>query len=78
LKVLAANNLVKIYGGKAAVNNVSLEVGACEIVGLLGPNGAGKTTMINMLLGVLTPDSGHIVVFYLLVSRHELDWQKLC
>ncbi len=59
-QVLSVASLRKEYGGKAAVDGVSFEVGRGEIVGLLGPNGAGKTTTINMVLGVLAPTSGTI------------------
>jgi len=57
-KVLSVNRLRRLYGGTAAVDDVSFDVGRGEIVGLLGPNGAGKTTIINMILGVLEPTSG--------------------
>jgi ABC-2 type transport system ATP-binding protein len=58
--VLSATGLRKTYGGLAAVDGVSVEVRAGEIVGLVGPNGAGKTTTINMILGVLAPSAGVI------------------
>jgi ABC-2 type transport system ATP-binding protein len=58
--VLSVERLSKSYGSTRAVDDVSFEVGAREIVGLLGPNGAGKTTTINMILGVLEPTSGSI------------------
>jgi ABC-2 type transport system ATP-binding protein len=54
--------LVKRYGDKVAVNNVSLEVQAGEVFGFLGPNGAGKTTTIKMIVGLLRPTSGTIRV----------------
>ncbi len=58
--VLYVERLCKSYGPLAAVNDVSFQVEAGEIVGLVGPNGAGKTTTINMILGVLAPSSGKI------------------
>ena len=60
--VLAVSNLQKQYGALVAVNDLSFTVDRNEIVGLLGPNGAGKTTTINMILGVLEPDSGTISI----------------
>jgi ABC-type transporter Mla maintaining outer membrane lipid asymmetry ATPase subunit MlaF len=59
-KVLAVRELCKSYGAIVAVDRISFDVSRGEIVGLLGPNGAGKTTTINMILGVLEPDSGSI------------------
>jgi ABC-2 type transport system ATP-binding protein len=58
--VLSVTNLRKQYGETVAVDSISFAVGPNEIVGLLGPNGAGKTTTINMILGVLEPDSGTV------------------
>lgn len=60
--LLGITNLRKSYGDKLAVGGISFEVRRNEIVGLLGPNGAGKTTTINMILGVLQPDSGSIQI----------------
>jgi ABC-2 type transport system ATP-binding protein len=60
--VLSIRELRKAYGDKVALDGISFEVGRGEIVGLLGPNGAGKTTTINMVLGVLQPDSGSIQI----------------
>ena len=56
--VLTAEGLVKAYGGRAVVRDVSLEVAAGEIVGLLGPNGAGKTTTFSIVVGLVPPDAG--------------------
>ena len=58
--MLVVSNLRKIYGDRVAVDDVSFEIAAGEIVGLLGPNGAGKTTTINMVLGVLAPTGGSV------------------
>ncbi|MBI5521859.1 MAG: LPS export ABC transporter ATP-binding protein [Desulfarculus sp.] len=55
-------NLVKIYGGRRVVDNVSLSVNDCEIVGLLGPNGAGKTTSFYMTVGLIRPDQGRVLL----------------
>ena len=56
--MLETENLTKRFNDHAAVNHLTLKIGAGEIFALLGPNGAGKTTTINLLLGFLTPDSG--------------------
>ena len=58
-----ARDLVKRFGPVRAVEGVTLQVAAGEIVAFLGPNGAGKTTTIDMLLGLSQPDSGTVRVF---------------
>jgi lipopolysaccharide export system ATP-binding protein len=55
-----AKDLVKRYGKRTVVNNVSFEVRQGEIVGLLGPNGAGKTTSFYQVVGLVRPDEGHV------------------
>lgn len=57
---LFTKNLMKIYGKRRVVNDVSIELNKGEIVGLLGPNGAGKTTTFNMVLGFVKPDGGKV------------------
>ncbi|HMP28016.1 MAG TPA: LPS export ABC transporter ATP-binding protein [Saprospiraceae bacterium] len=57
---LIANNLIKKYGLRTVVDDVSIEVNQGEIVGLLGPNGAGKTTSFYMMVGFVQPDSGQV------------------
>ncbi len=57
---LSADKILKKYGSKKVVNNVSLNVNQGEIVGLLGPNGAGKTTTFYSIVGLIKPDSGFV------------------
>jgi len=71
MPVLSVAGLRKTYGNTVAVDGISFEVGANEIVGLLGPNGAGKTTTINMILGVLEPSAGTIHIEDLDIARHR-------
>ena len=58
--VLRAEGLVKRYGKRTVVNDVTFDVKQGEIVGLLGPNGAGKTTSFYMTTGLVLPNGGHI------------------
>ncbi len=60
--LIETRNLVKRYGDKAAVKNVSFDVQGGEIFGFLGPNGAGKTTTIKIIVGLLQPTSGTVKV----------------
>ncbi|MEZ5500899.1 MAG: ATP-binding cassette domain-containing protein [Steroidobacteraceae bacterium] len=60
--MLSVRNLVKRYGGRTVVDDVSFAVAAGECFGLLGPNGAGKTTTLRCCLGLTTADSGAITL----------------
>ena len=59
---LVAQHLAKAYGKRPVVRDLSLEVGAGEVVGLLGPNGAGKTTAFYMIVGLVPADAGRILL----------------
>lgn len=59
---LRSEGLVKVYGKRTVVNNVTFNVRQGEIVGLLGPNGAGKTTSFYMTTGLVVPNAGHIYI----------------
>jgi len=59
--VVATEQLVKIYGGRAVVDGVDINARAGEVVGLLGPNGAGKTTSFYMIVGLVRPNSGRVL-----------------
>ncbi|MFO1492610.1 MAG: LPS export ABC transporter ATP-binding protein [Kiritimatiellia bacterium] len=58
--LVRTEGLLKVYGKKAVVKNVSVSVSRGEIVALLGPNGAGKTTAFYMITGLIRPDAGSV------------------
>jgi lipopolysaccharide export system ATP-binding protein len=60
LSILTASNLVKKFGKRTVVNDVSLSLQQGEVVGLLGPNGAGKTTTFYMIVGMISPNEGSV------------------
>jgi len=71
--IIQADHLKKSFGPITAVDDVSLVVGEGEIFGFLGPNGAGKTTTIRLMTGVLTPDSGTVLINGTDIHRHPLE-----
>lgn len=62
LQTLETIEISKSYRGRRVVDDVSVHVSRGEIVGLLGPNGAGKTTSFYMVVGLISPDSGKVVL----------------
>ncbi len=60
--VLEVKEISKSYGKKPALTNINLNLEPGKIIGLLGPNGSGKTTLIKLINGLLTPNSGEILV----------------
>ena len=59
---ITTKNLVKIYGDRSVVNDISFYMDKGEVVCLLGPNGAGKTTTFYMVVGLVQPNSGNIFI----------------
>lgn len=59
--LLRTEKLVKVYGGRAVVNGIDINLRSGEIVGLLGPNGAGKTTSFYMIVGLVRPNGGRVL-----------------
>lgn len=70
---ISVGNLRKMYGAKAAVDGLDLEVPRGSFFGFLGPNGAGKTTTIRMLMGLAPPTSGSIQLLGLPMPEHALE-----
>jgi ABC-2 type transport system ATP-binding protein len=69
LPVLEAQGLVKRFGERVALRDVSLAAGRGELVAVIGPNGAGKTTLLSILAGIQRPDSGTVSK-----GRGEVGW----
>ena len=67
---IEAKNLVKIYGDRSVVNDISFYMDKGEVVCLLGPNGAGKTTTFYMIVGLVKPNSGCVFVD----DKEITDW----
>ena len=70
--ILRTEHLVKRYGKRTVVNDVSINVTQGEIVGLLGPNGAGKTTTFYMTTGLVKPNAGKIFLNDLDISSYPV------
>lgn len=69
--VLEARGVTRSFGGLVAVDDVSLHVGAGEMVGLIGPNGSGKTTLFDCLSRVQSVDAGTIALHGTDITRHR-------
>jgi len=77
MSCIELRNLVKRYGGRLAVDNLSLAIEAGEIFGLLGPNGAGKSTTIKITTGLLKPDSGEVEIASLNQRTHNVAIKRM-
>ena len=62
MEILKINGLTKHYKSKLALDNVSFSVEDGEFLSILGPSGCGKTTLLRILIGLLSPDSGSILL----------------
>src|ERR1043166_1871613 len=62
MSILETKEITKSYSGRTVVHDVNVRVEQGEVVGLLGPNGAGKTTSFYMIVGLISPDSGCVLL----------------
>lgn len=74
--VLELNNIVKKYGNRTIIDNLSLTVESGQVYGFLGPNGAGKTTTIKMIVGLISIDSGKITINDLDIVKNHKEAMK--
>jgi ABC-2 type transport system ATP-binding protein len=77
-RLIETSHLVKSYGAKKAVDDVSFNVESGEIFGFLGPNGAGKTTTIKMIVGLLRPTTGSVKVGGYDLQSQALQAKAVC
>src|SRR5256712_8136703 len=62
MQILSTVDLTKAFKGRKIVDDINLRIAQGEVVGLLGPNGAGKTTTFHIIVGLLSPDSGQVLL----------------
>ncbi len=83
MQTLSTDDISKSYRGRRVVNGLTLHVNQAEVVGLLGPNGAGKTTSFYMIVGLISPDSGQVLIdgkdvtdvpMYLRAREHHISY----
>ena len=62
VQICSFKNICLSYGERKILDNINLDIYPGEILGLLGPNGVGKSSLFNLLIGLVKPDSGHILI----------------
>jgi ABC-2 type transport system ATP-binding protein len=72
--IISTTNLIRRFGSKTALNDVTLRVGRGSVFGLVGENGAGKTTLIKHILGLLRAESGTVRVFDMDPVASRCSW----
>jgi ABC-2 type transport system ATP-binding protein len=74
--MIQVDNLVKTYGERFAINNISFKINKGDVVGLLGPNGAGKSTTMKIITGFMSPTSGTATVCGFDVFENPIEVKK--
>src|SRR5258708_9678115 len=75
--MIKIENLVKAFGAKRAVDDISFSVERGEVLGFLGPNGAGKSTTMRMVTGFMPPTAGKVTVGGYDVAQSPLEAKRL-
>lgn len=73
---ISVSYVTRTFGSQKALNNISFEIAAGEVVGFLGPNGAGKSTMMKIITGYLPQSSGKVMVCGMDVLENSLDYRR--
>ncbi|MEE8351038.1 MAG: ABC transporter ATP-binding protein, partial [Rhodospirillales bacterium] len=76
VKMIVLKDLTKRFGPLLAVDNISMRVGAGEVLGFLGPNGAGKSTTMRMITGFVEPSAGTATVSGFNVATHPVEVKR--
>jgi len=71
--IITLDQLNFSYGGPPVLTNVTLEIAEREFIGIVGPNAGGKSTLLKLILGLLTPDSGRVLVMNQSPARSRVD-----
>src|SRR5208337_1246458 len=75
--MIKVQNLVKLFGPKRAVDDISFSVERGEVLGFLGPNGAGKSTTMRMITGFIPPSAGTVTVGGFDMAEHPIQAKRL-
>lgn len=76
MNILSIDSLSRRFGKQVVVDNISFNIKRGSIYGLLGPNGAGKTTLINMVTGILKPDTGTIKIADYDIEKNPIEAKR--
>ena len=69
--MIQVKNLVKIYGNKKVVDDVSLNIEKGKITSFIGPNGAGKSTVLSMISRIMNKDKGSVIIDDLDIDKYD-------
>ncbi|MGI6681254.1 MAG: ABC transporter ATP-binding protein [Bdellovibrionota bacterium] len=74
--MISIRNITKSFGKQLVLNNISLEIEHGEIVAIVGPSGVGKSVLLKLITGILTPDSGDIIIYGENITKAKTEFKK--